>query len=502
MLGAVSRFVCFGREREAFMELKPQQIAQFAAAVRLAAEKWGVTGHVSVRLGGDTLFDGCFGGASEQTRYVVSGLGRSFVGLVYLALTGSGTVREDDALAKYLPEYAPGARVTLRQLAEDRSGVPDWFYERRMVALHADPAHEALPEEQRFVLERTLAARVPPLPELLALLGPELSFAPGLRVEDCESNRVLLAAALSRAAGKPWETLLSELVFAPLGVSPRFGAAGAAPLFCRLRLQQALPLPDAVPPCPLTLTAADARRMADGLCAGAPLRARQWKRAQRIDERGLGLAFSRADGMDIFSLDACGIDSSLYVDRALSLRIVHLTNAELRIDTDAEGNWCHFRKELRAALTPLTTWPRHPRIVPYGPKNWFETCDLRVREDQAQFVSDARTAICCALAFRRTHRVWVMQEGERPVGLLILEIDPKKNEYWIDSVLIDKRYQGRGYGRLMVGFGVSELKRRGARQLSIGVNRFNIPAQRLYASLGFRPAEVFEDGMMLRIDLD
>jgi len=68
-------------------------------------------------------------------------------------------------------------------------------------------------------------------------------------------------------------------------------------------------------------------------------------------------------------------------------------------------------------------------------------------------------------------------------------------------VLIDKRYQGRGYGRIMTAWGVEELKRQGAKQLSIGVNRFNIPAQRLYASLGFKPAEVHEQFVMMRIDL-
>jgi len=46
--------------------------------------------------------------------------------------------------------------------------------------------------------------------------------------------------------------------------------------------------------------------------------------------------------------------------------------------------------------------------------------------------------------------------------------------------------QNRGLGRVMMQFGMDELKRRGFRGVHILVNRYNVKALRCYAVLGFR----------------
>jgi len=95
-----------------------------------------------------------------------------------------------------------------------------------------------------------------------------------------------------------------------------------------------------------------------------------------------------------------------------------------------------------------------------------------------------------------------LMEGRRAVGLMVLLIDRKKADYCVDIFLVDKKYQNRGFGKVMLSEGLEILKRNGARRIEIGVNRFNVAAQKLYFSLGFEPAAVYEQGMWLRIDLD
>ena len=48
---------------------------------------------------------------------------------------------------------------------------------------------------------------------------------------------------------------------------------------------------------------------------------------------------------------------------------------------------------------------------------------------------------------------------------------------------------------------VEYLKNEGSKELEIGVNRFNIPAQKLYKSVGFRVKSVYDEGMILHIKL-
>ena len=94
------------------------------------------------------------------------------------------------------------------------------------------------------------------------------------------------------------------------------------------------------------------------------------------------------------------------------------------------------------------------------------------------------------------------EESGRAVGLLDLYVDKKKSVYEISIVLIDKHYQHRGFGKVMLRFAVDYLKAQGAKRLSIGVNRFNIPAQRLYRSVGFTEDNVYEEGMMMSQKLE
>jgi RimJ/RimL family protein N-acetyltransferase len=53
----------------------------------------------------------------------------------------------------------------------------------------------------------------------------------------------------------------------------------------------------------------------------------------------------------------------------------------------------------------------------------------------------------------------------------------------------------------MLKWAVDYLKNEGAKELEIGVNRFNIAAQKLYLSVGFSVKAVYEEGMTLHMEL-
>ena len=71
----------------------------------------------------------------------------------------------------------------------------------------------------------------------------------------------------------------------------------------------------------------------------------------------------------------------------------------------------------------------------------------------------------------------------------------------MDFLQVDHRLQGRGYGRILLNHGIDILKNAGAKKLEIGVNRFNIPAQRLYLNAGFKLERIYEDFMELKMEL-
>ena len=106
------------------------------------------------------------------------------------------------------------------------------------------------------------------------------------------------------------------------------------------------------------------------------------------------------------------------------------------------------------------------------------------------------------LAGAYEHELFILTEGNRSIGLVAFSLDSTNEKYYIESVLIDKKYQQRGFGKIMMSKGIDHLKSLGCKHLSIGVNRFNIAAQELYKSVGFIEKTVYEDFIELETYFD
>ena len=131
----------------------------------------------------------------------------------------------------------------------------------------------------------------------------------------------------------------------------------------------------------------------------------------------------------------------------------------------------------------------------------MEAMAIELAPGQERFVSDARACIGWAYANRRSHRTYVLMDEGQVIGLLVLAIVPKEKRFEIADVLIDRRYQGRGYGKIMIGMGLEILKRYGAEELMLYCARDNIAAMRLYESVGFVPEALYSEVQRMRCRL-
>jgi CubicO group peptidase (beta-lactamase class C family) len=132
-------------------------------------------------------------------------------------LVEEGKLRWDSGVAEAfrgLPKVDPGwGKATLGTLCDQRAGAPpdlsaDGLWARLW-------SHAGTPVEQRLALAEGVLAK-PPLHE------------PGTRFLYANANYALAGAMAERAAGKPWEDLLRERLFRPLGMdSAGFGAPGS-----------------------------------------------------------------------------------------------------------------------------------------------------------------------------------------------------------------------------------------------------------------------------------
>jgi D-alanyl-D-alanine carboxypeptidase len=140
--------------------------------------------------------------ASDHAR--LASLARTYSGAVALSLVSRGKLRLSDTIGRVLPAL-PRAwhRVTLRELLQHRSGLPDYT------------ASKALQRR----LARFARLTIPPGRLLRYVWDKPLQFRPGSRYQFDNSDNVVAAMMAEAVTGRSYSTLLRTLVHRPAGLS-------------------------------------------------------------------------------------------------------------------------------------------------------------------------------------------------------------------------------------------------------------------------------------------
>lgn len=87
-------------------------------------------------------------------------------------------------------------------------------------------------------------------------------------------------------------------------------------------------------------------------------------------------------------------------------------------------------------------------------------------------------------------RVWVILEGEAPVGYIVLtlgySLEYHGRDAFIDEVYIQASHRGKGIGSKSIKFIEEQSKRLGVNALHLEVERGNQAGQLLYSKSGFK----------------
>lgn len=125
-------------------------------------------------------------------------------------------------------------------------------------------------------------------------------------------------------------------------------------------------------------------------------------------------------------------------------------------------------------------------LIPIGPNNWREP--LEVREEQRRFVSDSNRILARAYAYRELgSQARLVVDGETAVGMLLYHDWPETGQYVFSELLIDRRYQRRGFGIQAARLALEEMREDGRfGKVCLCYVAGDEPARNLYEKLGFR----------------
>jgi CubicO group peptidase (beta-lactamase class C family) len=126
----------------------------------------------------------------------------AYLGTLLMQFVDGHKVGLDDTIERWMPDLPEANKVTLKMLANQTSGYPDFETDPKwLAAFNADPFHIFTFEERiKYAFSRPMV------------------FEPGTNWSYAHTNFMILGEVLSKIGGKPLDVLVKEKVLAPMGL--------------------------------------------------------------------------------------------------------------------------------------------------------------------------------------------------------------------------------------------------------------------------------------------
>jgi CubicO group peptidase (beta-lactamase class C family) len=224
--------VCLTASGQAAASAGDGRAAKIEALLDRYAELGMLNGTALVAAGGAVLVEKGFGMADFElgvpnrpdTKQWIGSITKVFTATAVVKLADAGKLSLDDHVSDLLPWYRKdtGARVTVRQLLDHTSGIPDYMH---------------LPGVGREGFRREVGDDPIDVKAFAQKwCSGDLQWEPGSRWGYSNSGYVLLGAIVERVAGSPFDQVVKTLVLSPAGMEgtvdlaarPRSVVAGLA----------------------------------------------------------------------------------------------------------------------------------------------------------------------------------------------------------------------------------------------------------------------------------
>jgi len=479
-------------------------------AIDEVSNKWDLSGNFILLKDGEILHNNYYGFANREkkilthsdTKYTLDSNERIFIGLAILTAIDRGELKLSDTLNDFFPEFKHSEKITIEHLLRNHSGLVDFYHEKLMVELETDPSYLELSEHDQVRKENQVLYENRTFDKVYSIIEScELDYEPGSQHMGSDTNFVFLCEILKRVSNQNPFDYLKEHVFDSLDMSTVSKHQSHESLSYMVHKRTELvsmPVNYDVDGL-FDVTVDDMIKLLVALSKKEVLSKKLWKKVLKYNEEGNGILFSNANGFDCISTEFLGYGFYCYINNKTGVAFASLVN-EAQTFKFVDNSWHYFRRDSRETVASLLTYPVDTKMIKLSKNNFWNAMNISIEEEQNSFVLDAKGSVAMGLMYK-TKKTFVQMEGNLVVGLLVVNVDKKKNDYSIDIIIIDKRFQNKGYGKIMVKWAVEYLKKEGAKRLTIGVSRQNIGAKKIYMNAGFVPKSVYDGGMELVMEL-
>jgi diamine N-acetyltransferase len=119
---------------------------------------------------------------------------------------------------------------------------------------------------------------------------------------------------------------------------------------------------------------------------------------------------------------------------------------------------------------------------------------LDIKKEQAGFVASNAVSVAQS-KFYPLWETYAFYNGNIPVGFVMFGPDEDDNTLWIIRMMIDKEYQGKGFGRQGLKLVLELIRSKySVNEIYLSFEPHNDTARKLYESFGFEDTGRIEEG--------
>jgi len=118
-------------------------------------------------------------------------------------------------------------------------------------------------------------------------------------------------------------------------------------------------------------------------------------------------------------------------------------------------------------------------------ENFWDCVSLEVHQNQSEFVTTNAVSIAQSKVQPECIPL-IVYNDDLMIGFVMYCIDEDDSEYWIYRMMIDKKYQSKGYGNKTLDMLIQLIKKDTTRnKIYLGVHKESLAAVKLYQNFGF-----------------
>jgi len=455
---------------------------------------WGYEGVVRVTRNGAAVCESVTGYADHEnrvrnkpgTRFYVASVSKQFTACCVMMLQERNRLDIDDTLDKYLPEYMLADQVTLRQMLNMASGIPDNINEVLNFKIAEIRERENPPPGEFFRrIHRESAEPITLESALHAVNDKPFKFAPGTQFSYSNTNYVFLGVIVERVSGLSLEDFMMQNIFLPLGMrSSVVGGEFSDAASCGFLDGTYYPLGKCADHegdgCVVT-TAKDLSIWQNAILDGKLLSRKGWRQVFSMYLGQYGFGWMRQGNFFAHTGGLLGYRALSAIDFDRRLTVAALSAREPAPETIGDN----FHQDLLRIAADTYIEPVSPKLTAVNGRNLPAVLRLKAAKDRQLHVEPCSVRLARA-SCDRTLKPYLLTEGNQEVGFALLRIDKKANAFAIESFMVDELVQDRGYETILVGLCADALKKAGARRITVPYDFFDEPVNRACMEAGFR----------------